>query len=74
MLSDQLKAVLERVATWPEEWQQRLLRLAVELEAEMSNSPYQASSDELRSIDEGLAGEAVNQEEIKKAYVKFAPP
>ena len=71
MYSEQLKSVLERASRWPQEWQERLLKLAAEIEAELSKSPHEASSDELRSIDAGLAGETASQEEVKNAYAKL---
>jgi hypothetical protein len=71
MIPTDLKAVLERVSTWPEERQRQLAELALEIEAEMSDSAYQASAEELHAIDEGLAGEAASQEEIEAAFASF---
>ena len=56
MIAHHLEAVLERVANWPEERQQELAELVVQIEAEMSDGAYQASDDELKASDEGLAG------------------
>ena len=66
-----LKALLERVSTWPEERQRQLAELALEIEAEMSASAYQASAEELQAIDEGLAGEAASWEEVEAAFASF---
>jgi hypothetical protein len=71
MMSADLKAVLDRVFTWPEERQRQLAELALEIEAEMSESAYEASSEELQAIDEGLAGEAASQEEVEAAFASF---
>ena len=71
MMSADPKAVLNRVFTWPEERQRQLAELALEIEAEMSESAYEASSEELRAIDEGLAGEAASQEEVEAAFASF---
>jgi hypothetical protein len=66
-----LKALLERVSTWPEERQRQLAELALEIEAEMSDSAYNASAEELQAIDEGLAGEVASREEVEAAFASF---
>ena len=66
-----LEALLKRVSTWPEERQRQLAELALEIEAEMSGSAYQASAEELRGIDEGLAAEVASREEIEAAFASF---
>jgi hypothetical protein len=65
MTKDQLKAILERVPTWPEDRQQEL---ALEIEAELACIGYDATLDELAAIDEGLAGEAASGEGVKAAF------
>ena len=47
MTKDQVKAVLERVPTWPEDRQQELAELALEIEAELAGAEYEAAPDEL---------------------------
>ena len=71
MTKDQVKAVLERVPTWPEDRQQELAELALEIEAELAGAGYEATPDELTAIDEGLAGEAATEKEIKAAFASF---
>jgi hypothetical protein len=66
-----LKGVLERVSTWPEERQRELAELALEIEAAMSEGVYQPSSEELRAIDEGLSGEAASPAEVEAAFASF---
>src|ERR1700730_19262511 len=56
MTQDQVKAVLERVPTWPEDRQRELAEIALEIEAELTGTGYDATPDELAAIDEGLAG------------------
>jgi hypothetical protein len=73
MTKDQAKAVLERVPTWPEDRQQELAEVALEIEAELAGTGYDATSDELAPIDEGLAGEAASEEEVKAAFAAFRP-
>jgi len=71
MTKDQVKAVLERVPTWPEDRQQELAEVALEIEAELAGTEYDATPDELAAIDEGLAGEAASEEEVEAAFAVF---
>jgi hypothetical protein len=71
MTKEQVKAVLERVPTWPEDRQQELAEVALEIEAELAGTGYQATPDELAAIDEGLAGEPASDEEVKAAFAQF---
>jgi hypothetical protein len=71
MTKDQVKAVLERVPTWPEDRQQELAELALEIEAELAGTEYDATPDELAAIDEGLTGDAASEEEVKAAIAAF---
>ena len=71
MTKDEVKAVLERVPTWPEDRQKESAEIALEIEAELAGAGYDATPDELAAIDEGLAGEAASEEEIKAAFASF---
>jgi hypothetical protein len=71
MTQDQIDAVLCRVRTWPAERQQELIEIALEIEAECNGVPYHATEEELRAIDEGLAGEAATDEEVEAAFARF---
>ena len=71
MTKDQVKAVLERVPSWPQERQQELAELALEIEAELAGKEYRATADELAAIDEGLTGEAASEEEVEAAFASF---
>jgi hypothetical protein len=71
MTKDQGKAVLEHVATWPEDHQQELAKIALEIEAELAGAQYEATPDESAAIDEGLAGEAASEEEVESAFSLF---
>ena len=51
MTKDDVKAVLERVPTWPEDRQQELAELALEIEAELAGVEYDATPDELERED-----------------------
>jgi hypothetical protein len=71
MTKDQVKAVLERIPTWPEDRQQELAEIALEIEAELAGAEYDAPPDELAAIDEGLAGEAASEKEVQAAFAVF---
>ena len=71
MTKDHVKAVLERIPTWPEDRQQELAELALEIEAELIGAGYNATPDELAAIDEGLTGEAASDGEVKSAFALF---
>ena len=71
MTKDQVKAVLARVPTWPDDRQHELAELALEIKAELADAGYEATPDELAAIDEGVAGEAVSEEEVKVAFALF---
>ena len=71
MTKARVKTVLDRVAKWPEERQQELVEVVLEIEAELAAGSYRATSDELQAIDEGLADEAASAEEVKAAFASF---
>ena len=73
MTRDQVRAVLERVLTWPEDRQKELAELALEIEAELAGGGYDATLDELTAIDEGLVGEAASEQEVKAVFSVFRP-
>ena len=72
MTKDQVKAVLERIPTWPEDRQQELAEFALEIEAELAGGEYEATPDELAAIDEGLSGDAASEKEVDAALALFA--
>src|SRR6266850_1623433 len=73
MTKDQVKAILERVPTWPEDRQRELAEIALEIEGELAGAGYDATPDELAAIDEGLAEKAASEEEITAAFAVFRP-
>ena len=66
-----MKAVLERVPTWPEDRQQELAQIALEIEAELAGTEYDATLEELAAIDEGLTWKAASETVIKEAFALF---
>jgi hypothetical protein len=71
MTKDQIRAVLDRVATRRGDRQQELAELALEIEAELACVKYDATADELIAIDEGIAGLAASDEEVREAFAMF---
>ncbi len=67
MTKDQIRAILDRVPTWPPERQQELGQIALEIEAAVAGEPYRAMSEELAAIDAGR----VTDEEVEAAFVRF---
>jgi hypothetical protein len=67
MTQDQVKEILERVLTWPQERQQDAAELLLALEAREGEF-YDPDDDEWAAIEEGLAqakrGEFVSADEI----------
>ena len=72
-MTKKFKELLERAETWPEEAQQDLFAVAQEIEA--GQRFYDASSEELKGIDRGLAaaeqGLFATAEEMKEFVAKF---
>ena len=71
MSKEEVKAVLERVPTWPEDLQQELAEVALEIEAQLALVEYEATPEELEAIDEGLAGEAASEDEVRATFALF---
>ena len=70
-----LKDLLERVRTWPEEARDELVAIANQIEHELQGMDYHATQEELRIIDAAMtsidAGEIATDDEIKTAFAKF---
>ena len=77
MTAKPLKEVMQRVETWPEEAQEQLAELALEIDAELARGDYRATEEELRTIDEALGeidrGEVASEEEVAAVFAKFRP-
>ncbi|MGE5271836.1 MAG: hypothetical protein ACM3JG_19420 [Thiohalocapsa sp.] len=71
MLKDEVRAVLARVSSWPEERQRLLAELAVEIEAEMTRTSYHASCAELEAVDAALRARTASEAEVEAAYAAF---
>jgi hypothetical protein len=75
MTATELKDLLERIKTWPEEAQDELVAVANQIESELQSQDYLATREELQVIDAAMAsidgGEAATDAEIKAAFAKF---
>ena len=74
MKTKELTAILERVESWPEAAQQQLAEVALEIEQDLKGG-YQATPEELKAIDEGIAaanrGEFATEREVEAVFAKF---
>lgn len=74
-MTTNLKHLLERAQTWPEEAQDELVAVANQIESELKSRDYLATQEELRIIDAAMAaidsGEVATDAEIKAAFAKF---
>ena len=75
MTATDLKKLLERIQTWPEEAQDELVAVANQIESELQGRDYLATREELRIIDAAMAaidgGEVAAHVEIEAAFAKF---
>ncbi len=69
-----LKEMLGRVANWPQDDQEELAQVALEIEARR-HGVYHATPEELKAIDEALAavarGEIATDEEVEAVFAKY---
>jgi len=68
---EQVKAVLDRVLTWPRERQEELAEIALEIETEFGSQVYHATPDELRALDEAELSGIASEEEAEAAFRAF---
>ncbi len=75
MITTDLKNLLERVQTWPEEAQDELVAVTNQIESELQGRDYLATREELQIMDAAMAsidgGEIATDVEIKAAFAKF---
>jgi ParB-like chromosome segregation protein Spo0J len=69
-----IKNMLARAENWPQEDQEELAQVALEIEARR-HGVYHATPTELRAIDEALAavarGEVASDEEVEAVFAKY---
>ena len=69
-MTTKLKDVLERARTWPEEAQEELAGIALEIEASLE-SVYHATADELGAVDDADRGGIATEQEVEAAFRTF---
>lgn len=69
-MNKKLQEVMIRAETWPEEAQEELAQLALEIEAGQGGV-YQATVEELAAIDEADHAGVASQGEVAAAFAKF---
>jgi sugar phosphate isomerase/epimerase len=70
-MNHKLKELIRRVETWPEEAQEELVRLGLELEAERAAGAYVPTAEELAAIDDADASGVATEAEVESAFARF---
>jgi len=74
MTAKALKDVMQRAEAWPEEAQEELAELALEIEASLRGGVYHATPEELAGIDRGLKaareGRFATDAEVEAVFAK----
>jgi hypothetical protein len=70
-MTGKLKDVLDRVETWPQEAQDELAEIALEIEAGFRGGTYHASPEELQAIDEAMASGVASERDVEAAFRSF---
>jgi hypothetical protein len=77
MTTKDLKTLLDRARSWPEEAQDELVDVANQIESELQNREYLATQEELRIIDAAMNsidhGEFATEAEVETVFGKFRP-
>lgn len=73
-MNKRLETLLDRVSTWPEEAQEELLALAMEIEARQTGV-YELSEDERacvqRGLDEMRRGKFATDEQVEAVFARY---
>jgi hypothetical protein len=74
MTTKALKEAIARVESWPEEAQEELAQIALEIDASLAGGTYWATRKELAGIDRGLKaareGRFATDEDVAKVLAK----
>jgi predicted transcriptional regulator len=74
MTAKALAEALRRVETWPQEAQEELAEIALEIDASLKDEKYHATAEELAGIDRGLKaareGRFATEEEVDAVFAK----
>ena len=75
MTMTDLKTLLQRVQSWPEEAEDELVAVANQIESVLRGRDYLATREELQVIDAAIAsidrGDLASEAEIKAAFARF---
>ena len=70
-MNQKLKELIRRVEAWPEEAQEELVRIGLEIEAEATLAPYRATPEEIAAIDEAERSGVASEAEVEAVFAKF---
>jgi predicted transcriptional regulator len=74
MTAKLLKEALQRVESWPEQAQEELAEIALEIDAGLKGGVYQAAPEELEGIDRGLRaaqqGRFATTDDVEAVFAK----
>jgi hypothetical protein len=77
MTAKALKDALQRAETWPEEAQEELAEIALQIDAGLHGGTYHATKEELAGIDRGQRaareGRFATNEEVEAVLSKYRP-
>ena len=71
MTRDQVKAILNRVLTWPAAAQEAAVATLRAIEAEWASDEYHATPQELEAIDEADRSGIATEDEVEGAFKTF---
>jgi predicted transcriptional regulator len=75
MKTKRLTQALERVESWPAEWQERLADIAFDIDSSLKDGVYHPTPEELEGIDRGLRdaeqSRLATDEDVERAFAKF---
>jgi hypothetical protein len=70
-----LKEALQKTESWPEEAQEQLAEIVLEIDAQLKSGPYKATPEELAGIERGLKaareGRFATAEEVEAVLAKY---
>jgi predicted transcriptional regulator len=77
MTAKVLAEAMKRIETWPEEAQEELAGIALEMDAALNGNAYQPTPEELAGIDRGLRladeGRFVSSDDVRAIFAKHRP-
>jgi predicted transcriptional regulator len=74
MTAKALKEAMQRVESWPQEAQEELAEIALEIDARLKSRNYHATTEELAGIDRGLKaareGRFATEAQVEAVFAK----